>query len=464
MPGDTIKDCLTTIDIGLAGLGDSASLGQEWAFIKKGYFKKILVCHPDKGGDARVFRDVQAAFEVLRKLFEESAIESFVAAQAQSTADSYKGTKEDFKDMSSPSWEYYAEAAKEVSASYRVELARSNRSRCQARGSKKKCDQALPFIEKGALRVGFILESGGYGLWVHLECWRVPSKIWLGLPDPATCPDRRAYEKALLRLDEVSLCGLGDLAAAERKKVVRYVMDKKHWTFSGVAEKVRKKPAAAAANEDDGGTTSGAQSADLVLPLALKPKERERFVIPVPGRGAPAGSLTGLTFVLTGLFPEIGGGEGLSLGKDRAKKMITSFGGKVASAVSGRTNVLVVGKEPGFSKVAKARKSAKARLLSLREVKVGLERGSLEDAGTKAKPMLIRSFSKGYSQRRGGPNSLALSASKEELAIASGTKAVKQGPKAVKQGPKAIKAGSAARKRPAAAPEAAAKKRKLSLS
>jgi len=45
---------------------------------------------------------------------------------------------------------------------------------------------------------------------------------------------------------------------------------------------------------------------------------------------------------------------------------------------------------------------------------------SLEEA--KAKHMLIKDFSKGYTQRRGGPNGLALKASKEELAIASGRK------------------------------------------
>ena len=27
-------------------------------------------------------------------------------------------------------------------------------------------------------------QSGAYGGWTRLTCWRVPSKIWLGLPDP----------------------------------------------------------------------------------------------------------------------------------------------------------------------------------------------------------------------------------------------------------------------------------------
>ena len=48
---------------------------------------------------------------------------------------------------------------------------------------------------------------------------------------------------------------------------------------------------------------------------------------------------------------QVGGGCGLELGKERVRKMIQSFGGKVTGSVSGRTDILVVGKQPGFSKV-----------------------------------------------------------------------------------------------------------------
>jgi len=178
-------------------------------------------------------------------------------------------------------------------------------------------------------------------------------------------------------------------------------------------------------------------STELVtLPL------KRQFSIPIPGSDGPAGSLSGQTFVLTGVFPEIGGGAGLELGKARTRKMIESFGGKVTSAVSGKTDVLVVGKDPGFSKVSKARNNPSTRLIGLHDLKVGIEQGSLEEA--KGKPMLVRSFSKGYAKRRGGPNGLALKASKEELAIASGRKA-----------PRALTSGAARPlKRPAAAPAA----------
>ena len=67
--------------------------------------------------------------------------------------------------------------------------------------------------------------------------------------------------------------------------------------------------------------------------------KKNRFKIPRPGdNGAVAGVLDGKRLVLTGLFPEVGGGTGLSLGKDRTKSMIESFGGKITSGISGKTD------------------------------------------------------------------------------------------------------------------------------
>ena len=82
---------------------------EEWRRIKKTYFRKILRCHPDKGGDAAVFRDVQTAFEVLREIFDRSALSgaSFAACGAQSTGAAYDDTREGFSSMPTPSWEFY---------------------------------------------------------------------------------------------------------------------------------------------------------------------------------------------------------------------------------------------------------------------------------------------------------------------------------------------------------------------
>lgn len=432
MLGGTIKDCLTTISVATSGLSTCTGLNAEWAFIKKGYFKKILTSHPDKGGDPAVFRDVQTSFEVLRKVFEDAEVESFAASLDQPIGDAYRGAKEDSKGESTPSWEYYAEAAKEAYATYRIELARSNRSRCQKSGN---------IMEKGTIRVGFLLDSGGYGLWTSLDFWRVPSKIWLGLPDPAKCRNYRSFEKALVRMNEVSLCGMSGLKAAQKKKVARYVMDKTHWTFGGAADKVKKKPAAESA-DDSKSAAKSADSKSETTSIVVADKAKDQFVIPVPGNGAPKDSLAGQTFVITGQFPEVGGGAGFELGKGKVKQMITSFGGKVSSSISSKTDVLVVGKNPGFSKVEKARKQSNTRLLGLQDLKVGLQRGSLGDANAQ-KALKIESFATGFGQRRGGPNGTA--PSKAKLSISSGKR------KAAPKAKLAITSGTAAKKRPAAA-------------
>ena len=43
----------------------------------------------------------------------------------------------------------------------------------------------------------------------------------------------------------------------------------------------------------------------------------------------------------------VGGGMGLNLGKNKVSDWVESFGGRVTKAVSGKTDILIVGKEPG---------------------------------------------------------------------------------------------------------------------
>lgn len=269
------------------------------------------------------------------------------------------------------------------------------------------------------MRIGFMMEGGSYGLWVHLGCWRVPSRVWLGLPDPSKTRDAKKFEAALLRMNDVTLCGVRELAKAERKKIVRYTMDKQHWTFGGAVEKVKKKPAASGAGAKGGATGKAKSGSSIVVAGA----DRPQFVIPVPGKGAPADSLAGKSFVITGTFPEIGGGAGFNLGKERVRKMIESFGGKASSSISGRTDFLVVGKQPGASKVKKAHASGKISLVSIRDVKLGLERGCLDAA--KAKPMVIKDFARGFGARRPA-QALSIKPTKKRSATAAGTAAKKR--------------------------------------
>jgi BRCT domain type II-containing protein len=134
------------------------------------------------------------------------------------------------------------------------------------------------------------------------------------------------------------------------------------------------------------------ESTDVVPHVAKKVK----FTIPKPGvNGGVAGVLNGKRFVLTGVFPEVGGGTGLSLGKDRVTSMIESFGGVVTSAVSGKTNFLLVGAEPGRSKVSKADEKGipLIDLIALNRLLLG--QATLE-ATASAPPPRIDSFSAGY--------------------------------------------------------------------
>jgi hypothetical protein len=68
--------------------------------------------HPDKGGDAAEFREVQSAFELLRTIAERGTIGSFTDAVDDSADDLDTYTND--PDWQPPSWEFYANAAEEV--------------------------------------------------------------------------------------------------------------------------------------------------------------------------------------------------------------------------------------------------------------------------------------------------------------------------------------------------------------
>ena len=159
----------------------------------------------------------------------------------------------------------------------------------------------------------------------------------------------------------------------------------------------------------------------VVKPKKKKPSSKG-FIVPRPNAGlAAANCLAGKTVVLTGVFPQLGGGQGLDLGKARARAMIESFGGRVTGSVSGRTDVLLVGKEPGMSKVTAARNQPGCMLVSLENLCELLNAGHvLPPKGTAAaeeltKATKITSFSAGYWY-----NGQALKATPAQLAYATG--------------------------------------------
>ena len=139
-----------------------------------------------------------------------------------------------------------------------------------------------------------------------------------------------------MSMNAVAFCGFSQLAVEERMVLVKYVMVKSNW-----ARLVKKKNSEAniihmltndSVNVNDDVQFVG-ESSRLVsmLPPALvkvpgnalvSTSGLQRFIVPRPGiNGALGNALAGKTVVLTGLFPELGGGGGLNLGKDKARAM-----------------------------------------------------------------------------------------------------------------------------------------------
>ena len=75
-----VQECLATLDVLQESFSGCSTLDEEWKVIKKAYFAKILVSHPDKGGDAAVFREVQTSFESIRQLYDSKKISSFATS------------------------------------------------------------------------------------------------------------------------------------------------------------------------------------------------------------------------------------------------------------------------------------------------------------------------------------------------------------------------------------------------
>ncbi|CAM9203075.1 unnamed protein product, partial [Hapterophycus canaliculatus] len=504
----SVRRCLASIGVDAArDLSRCSSLTEEFTAIKRAYFRKILVVHPDKGGDAAEFRDVNSSWELIRKLYEDRAVGSFADAASAPAQDRYdydyaqkdsgsRGGGGSGRASSTPRthmpWQYYYDAAAEDVPPYKVELARSGRSKCRGTKAARKCSAEDPLIGKGEIRIGSLDEQAGtYSRWIHLECWRVPSRIWLGLAQEggAGCGSLEQCVAALSSMNEIQFTGFNDLSEHDRRKIASHAMNKANWaklqgrravttSRAGGGGAARPRPHAAAggssASSAGGGAssvppTSGAvqslvghqEDAATTTAMVAPPAARSGFyVVPRPGvNGAPRDFLKGKTIVMTGLFPEIGGGTGLNLGKDRLRSMCESFGARVTSSISGKTDMLIVGKEPGASKVSKGSASAKCQLLSLADLTLSIQG---EQQLETAPPPEIEAFSAGYSGNgilnklgNGGARRLLQAAqapkpAREEGGTEPGPKsAKKRAPATKKRAPATKKRASAAKARPA---------------
>ena len=409
---NTISSHLKALGIRVSDLSSCDSLHDEFTMIKRSYFRKILVAHPDKGGDPQEFRTLNTSFEAIRNLFDKKAVRSFATNASEHVQYSQPSVGRT-PSTSTPSWEFYSAAAEEDLPLYKVELAKSGRSKCVYRT--RYCTS--PVIEKNSIRIGSInTESGSYGRWGHLNCWRVPSKIWAGVPDPQECQDPALFHEALGRMNHVLFCGFNELSEEDQNLVVNHVMNRENWAKMSKAKNKRKttetepksatpalepakgnkKQRASKKTASKSATTATAtttvngtppSSSALVVKDEAKPskelvtskqtksssalalkKERQQNQLVVTETQV----LQGKTVVMTGIFPEIGGGAGLNLGKDRLKGMLEKMGAKVRSAVSGKTDMVVVGTNPGMGKVTAARSRPNCQLVGIQDLKLAV--------------------------------------------------------------------------------------------
>jgi hypothetical protein len=387
------------------------------------------------------------------------------AAKTTALAPELMGDMRDVRPIS----EFFMSALDADVAPYCIELARSGRSACQMgkrdqSKTKYPCTginlgEGFPsegeggtgalvvtgqnLIAKDSIRCGFYVEeSASYGFWSHLACWRVPKSFWFEFPQTPGAADwtEQAFMDAFDKMSEVIFTGWTKLSAAEKLIVVRHAMRQEHWASfqekkfiearaRGVHPRLadtlktetKKKIAPAAGPSSVGKEISSSGKALVKMEEDVEPipesvvEAPPEVLVPVPNvDGAIAMSLAKTNakpkrFVLTGIFPELESStkriSSLNHGKAQATRLIEDFGGVVRTAVSGQTDFLLVGSEPGVRKLTEARDRG-VPLIDLAHLLDMIHGKDIAEAP----PVEIKKFSTGF---RG--SGLALDMSREQL-------------------------------------------------
>ena len=149
-----------------------------------------------------------------------------------------------------------------------------------------------------------------------------------GLTDPS---DQHASLVDLLAMEAVLLTGVSSLDAAGQALFVRHVTDRDHWARNNKrkSQVLMDGPAQAAAGEPS--EVAAGDTPEIVA---------GSFVVLVPGVDGAVDDkfLKAKTFVISGTFPEVGGGKADALGVANVQAMIESFGGRVVSRFSKKTS------------------------------------------------------------------------------------------------------------------------------
>ena len=173
-----------------------------------------------------------------------------------------------------------------------------------------------------------------------------------GLTDPS---DEQASLRDLLAMEEVLLTGVGALEHSSKLLFVQHCVNRENWAKnrkrkqimedsrpgSKGAKVASKSVSASTAAKGKSQSSATAASSNQVPAADSNMIAPGSFVVLVPGvDGAldDAKFLRGKTFVITGNFPEVGGGDADIVGVANVKAMIQSFGGKTITRFSKNTS------------------------------------------------------------------------------------------------------------------------------
>jgi len=292
-----------------------ANFEDEFRVVKKAYLKIVLKEHPDKGGDRERFEAVQTAWETLSSMKAENKLGSLRSTKTASTSAAKEHAHAAaHRPSSTPDWSFYAEAFKESEIPlYKVERAKSGRSRCEMRekdatdtkkATKRRaytvCRSTVTdknskcFIAKNHVRVGMMdVVSGAYGRFVHLECWRVPATVYRGLPSPTVEKNVDAFKSALVAMEDVSLAGARALDDEGLTSLARHVMDPEHWA-RGAKKRLPDEPGAGAAAKKAKKAKSEPDAATVAAKkeMTAGATRRGKNLAPVPVPPVPPASAT----------------------------------------------------------------------------------------------------------------------------------------------------------------------------
>lgn len=224
---------------------------------------------------------------------------------------------------------------------FQVEPAKSDRSKCNKKTKKEPCALGGK-ISRGHVRIGSWNEDvGGYSWFVHLECWRVPAKVWLAF---GASTDRDRIRSAVQLMESVSICGFSSMLPEQQDAFIQHVSNPSNWaqassTLARSGEKklednsdhalidekkgkpVKSKAAKMEPEDTDASSHSLAQGVHLkqeegpaaviapfvspqhsALTVRASSSQKRTFIMPIPGKdGALPGAMGGLNVVLTGL-------------------------------------------------------------------------------------------------------------------------------------------------------------------